>query len=506
MSATKAASLPTTPNANRNGESVKDATRSSPPKSSSLLPRSIAMAVIAFLGGVWTPPLVRMLRHNDVGTDAIVSSSAVYVPLPYQLPKHTPCTPSNLDSFLHELPVRGLHVVCVEPMYVGRDGKDHVFPPPQWDTDHEQRRILSQLDSVQLTLFKNSHATPIKHTVVLRGEDNSEGVGARIPVGWSKVKNSLYAELGLRSEGTQQQPWAVFTSTGVRIIGEREEVTDGDGVGSSTHIMSAIVASGMIIIEQGGNWLWPGVREGFERTIELTSLSGDSELSVSSRNITIETLSLRPLVLSIKGFLSEDECDYIAAKAEPTLQYSGVSLKDVDKGKAASNWRTSQSTFLSAQDDPILMDIEHRTASLTRVPRNHQEFVQVLRYGHTEKYDAHHDYFDPESYKSDPNTMTLIEHGKRNRFATVFWYLTSVEDGGHTIFPRAGGLRERNYSDCSVGLKVKPQKGKVIIFYSLDASGARDPMSLHGACPVGEGNVKWAANKWIWNAPMGYVK
>jgi prolyl 4-hydroxylase len=70
----------------------------------------------------------------------------------------------------------------------------------------------------------------------------------------------------------------------------------------------------------------------------------------------------------------------------------------------------------------------------------------------------------------------------------------------------AGGLRELSYTDCSSGLKVKPQKGKVIIFYSLDASGARDPSSLHGACPVGEGNVKWAANKWIWNAPMGYVQ
>lgn len=93
------------------------------------------------------------------------------------------------------------------------------------------------------------------------------------------------------------------------------------------------------------------------------------------------------------------------------------------------------------------------------------------------------------------------------RFATVFWYLTDVDEGGHTIFPRAGGLPPvRNHADCSRGLKVQPQKGKVIIFYSLDASGAMDPLSLHGACPVGEDNVKWAANKWLWNAPMGYVR
>lgn len=383
-------------------------------------------------------------------------------------------------------------------MYLGVDGKDHVFP--QWSDLREQQKMLNQFNSVQITLYKNSHAAPIINTVVLRGED-SEDVGERLPVAWNKMKSLLYMELGLLHEGSQQQPWAIFTPSGERMIGELDEVTNGDGVGSSKHIMSSIVASGMVVVSQGGNWLWPGVREGFQRTIELAS----SDDAAGSRNITIETLSLKPLVLSVKGFLTDDECDYIAKQAEPTLQYSGVSLMDADVGKAASNWRTSQSTFLSAQGDQILMDIEHRTASLTRVPRSHQEHVQVLRYGHTEKYDAHHDYFDPESYRSDQNTLSLIQYGKKNRFATVFWYLTDVEDGGHTIFPRAGGLREVSFTDCSRGLKVKPQKGKVIIFYSLDASGARDPSSLHGACPVGEGNVKWAANKWIWNAPMAYV-
>jgi len=252
--------------------------------------------------------------------------------------------------------------------------------------------------------------------------------------------------------------------------------------------------------------VWPPVRDGFQRIVEVTSSSSPSD--EKKRNITIETLSMKPLVLSISGFLSHDECDYIAKKATPSMQYSGVSLKDADKGKAASNWRTSQSTFLAAHDDDILKEIEHRTASLTRIPRSHQEYVQVLRYGTTEKYDAHHDYFDPASYQSDPNTLKLIEHGKKNRYATVFWYLTDVEEGGHTIFPRAYGLPPvQSHSDCTKGLKVKPEKGKVIIFYSLDASGRMDPLSLHGACPViGEDDVKWAANKWIWNAPMGYVR
>jgi prolyl 4-hydroxylase len=510
-----------------NGTSSKDKKKelsSGVPKTTSLLP-SIVLVVIAFICGIVTPPTLRTLSQRRTQQEGVVdddrssinSSSSSYVPLPYTLPKYTPCTQTNLDDFLHDEPVSGLHIICIEPMFTNSDG---IYEPfPQWTNEHDRHHILNVYEGVLLTVYKHSHAaTPMKETLLIMGkeeeEEDGDGGTKRLSVEWSKMKELLYEELGLIREGKLQQPWAVFTPSGERVIGERDVVTtNNDGVGSSKHVMNTIIASGMIVAIQGGNWLWPGVREGFQRTIELGPIQMESDIAAASgeggggsRNVTIETLSLKPLVLSIKGFLSEEECDYIAKKAEPSLQYSGVSLKDADKGKAASNWRTSQSTFLSAHDDSILMDIEYRTASLTRVPRNHQEYAQVLRYGHTEKYDAHHDYFDPASYKSDPNTMALIEHGKRNRFATVFWYLTSVDDGGHTIFPRAFGQREVSFSDCSIGLKVKPQKGKVIIFYSLDASGARDDSSLHGACPVGEGNIKWAANKWIWNAPMNYVR
>ena len=40
------------------------------------------------------------------------------------------------------------------------------------------------------------------------------------------------------------------------------------------------------------------------------------------------------------------------------------------------------------------------------------------------------------------------------------------------------------------------------MFYSLKANGAHDDASLHGACPVVDG-TKWAANKWVWNSPIG---
>lgn len=45
-------------------------------------------------------------------------------------------------------------------------------------------------------------------------------------------------------------------------------------------------------------------------------------------------------------------------------------------------------------------------------------------------------------------------------------------------------------------IAVKPQKGDALLFYSLHPDATTDPLSLHGSCPVIEGE-KWSATKWI---------
>ena len=81
--------------------------------------------------------------------------------------------------------------------------------------------------------------------------------------------------------------------------------------------------------------------------------------------MVLETLSLVPLVFSISGFLAHEECDLIIENGkdrveeppcQPTLaslltqpwfidvilsQASPVALMDKDKGKPATEWRTS---------------------------------------------------------------------------------------------------------------------------------------------------------------------
>lgn len=205
-----------------------------------------------------------------------------------------------------------------------------------------------------------------------------------------------------------------------------------------------------------------------------------------------------------KGFLTTDECNQFQTQAAPTMQYSGVSLRDADAGRPSSDFRTSQSTFLESEYHPFLK-FDQKAASPVRLPVPHQEQVQVLRYGNAENYDAHYDYFDPSLFQNDADTQQLIGNGLRNRMITVFWYLSDVTAGGETVFPRVNKARTppRGF-ECKQGLRVRPEAGKVIIFYRQTPDGRLDPNSLDGACPVKEG-VKWAANKWVWNAPMRFV-
>ncbi len=58
------------------------------------------------------------------------------------------------------------------------------------------------------------------------------------------------------------------------------------------------------------------------------------------------------------------------------------------------NIRTSQGTFMTAQEDPsgVLNYIEDKVASLVGLPRNFGEAFNILRYKTGQHYDSHYDY------------------------------------------------------------------------------------------------------------------
>lgn len=356
--------------------------------------------------------------------------------------------------------VRGMHAVCVlDPVRAGGRATLAIF-------EHMVRQPAE---------------SPMPTAVML------------VPDGALKMQHLLLAlrhRLRMKAKGPRYQDPAIFTDGGVRVTSLQ---------GLLKH------RPGRFLLMEGGQWIWPPVEVGHVH--ELTGLVGEG---VTTR---IATVSLKPLVIEVENFLSEEEANHIIARSSPHMEKSPVALKDADRGKAAKEWRTSSQMFLPTANDPMLEAIDERVMLLTRIPVSHAEYIQVLKYQYMEHYSAHHDFFDPSAYAQNPEMLALVENGAKNRLATVFFYFSNVSRGGETNFPRAatashprGRPPPRDYFDCSKGISVYPRLGKIIIFYSLLPSGEMDHHSLHGACDVlGENDTKWSANFWLWNKPAGYM-
>lgn len=204
----------------------------------------------------------------------------------------------------------------------------------------------------------------------------------------------------------------------------------------------------------------------------------------------VTQLSWSPRAFLYKNFLTDEECDHLIELSKDKLEKSMVA--DNESGKSIqSEVRTSSGMFLNKQQDEIVSGIEARIAAWTFLPVENGESMQVLHYMNGEKYEPHFDFFH------DKANQRLGGH----RVATVLMYLSNVEKGGETIFPHAEGRlsqpKDESWSECAhKGYAVKPRKGDALLFFSLHLDATTDSKSLHGSCPVIEGE-KWSATKWI---------
>ncbi|CAL5368007.1 unnamed protein product [Camellia sinensis] len=204
----------------------------------------------------------------------------------------------------------------------------------------------------------------------------------------------------------------------------------------------------------------------------------------------VTQISWRPRAFIYSRFLTDDECDHLIHLAKDTLEKSMV--VDNESGTSVeSEVRTSSGMFLQKAQDEVVVAIEARIAAWTFLPEENGESIQILHYEHGQKYEPHFDFFE------DKINRELGGH----RVATVLMYLSDVKRGGETVFPDSGAKhnqpKDDNWSDCAKdGYAVKPKKGDALLFYSLHPNATTDPLSLHGSCPVIEGD-KWSATRWI---------
>jgi len=313
----------------------------------------------------------------------------------------------------------------------------------------------------------------------------TESMGSPLGIRYCiKTALSLKQDFSEHVQPPKLPNWVMWEATGRRKVHVAKQMSPTNNEKDST---------GRLFLFTGGNFIWPGVEVGRKRAVG--TVAGQDKL------VSIKTMSLRPLVFEVDNFLSPKECDHIIGLAKPYMAASVVSHMDGDEGKSDTTWRTSTTRFLTRGQTELAKTIERRIFDITRVPITHGEGTQVLRYEKYQHYFTHHDFFEPERYSNSKSTLNMIENGAKNRLATVFWYMSDVRKGGHTNFPRAGGLPQPSGNKCSQGVLVKPVKGKVIVFFNMLPDGSLDELSLHAGCNVESDDVKWSANKWLWNKP-----
>eukprot|EP00798_Chlamydomonas_sp_ICE-L_P021601 gene21601-28601_t len=205
--------------------------------------------------------------------------------------------------------------------------------------------------------------------------------------------------------------------------------------------------------------------------------------------LRIQTISWKPRAFVYHNFLSHSEAAHIISLASPQMKRSTVVGGPNSTDLVVDNLRTSAGTFLDRNQDSVISAIEQRLAVWSQVPPSHQEGLQVLRYGPTNKYGPHTDGF-----------MRVI---------SVLIYFVAPEEGGETAFPMSDAwlhkemaTQQGNLSSCAQGhVAYKPKVGDALMFYDMDPTYTEtDSFAQHTGCPVLKG-VKWNAVKWIHGAP-----
>jgi prolyl 4-hydroxylase len=177
------------------------------------------------------------------------------------------------------------------------------------------------------------------------------------------------------------------------------------------------------------------------------------------------------MVNEYRNFLTNEECDQIIKLADHQMQPAKTLGENID------GYRVADNTWLD-DEDPLVSSYKSKISELVKIPVENMEKLHIVRYQIGGEYKNHQDFFHPgESYYDEQ-----IKRGGQ-RVVTTIIYLNDDFEGGETDFPQ-------------VGLKVKPETGKLITWKNVLPNGKLDYNTLHAGLPVTLGK-KYIATIWI---------
>jgi prolyl 4-hydroxylase len=195
----------------------------------------------------------------------------------------------------------------------------------------------------------------------------------------------------------------------------------------------------------------------------------------------VRTLSRDPWVIQLENVISSEEAQrmielghvmgYQRSTGVGKLHLDGTHAKTMSDGRTSTNaWCKDE-----CAEDTVSKAIMERLSSLTGIPVNNSESLQLLRYERGQYYRRHHDYIS-----------TQVNRQQGVRILTFYLYLNDDLAGGGTRFTKLNNLT------------VTPKTGRAVLWPSVrdDAPHEKDDRTEHEAMPV-EAGVKYGANAWF---------
>lgn len=193
-------------------------------------------------------------------------------------------------------------------------------------------------------------------------------------------------------------------------------------------------------------------------------------------SIPLEKLKDSPLIHTASHFLTDEECDYLVRRAEPSLRPTTVIERATGREIYHPVRRSDSMHFGVSNEDLVVSAINRRIAAASGTTTEQGEPLQLLRYGPGGEFKPHHD---------------AEKEGGNQRILTALVYLSNDYEGGETQFTRAG------YS-------FRGRKGDILLFSNVQPDGRPDPFAEHAGLPVRSG-VKLVASRWIWREPRYFL-
>ncbi|MDB2437999.1 2OG-Fe(II) oxygenase [Hellea sp.] len=218
------------------------------------------------------------------------------------------------------------------------------------------------------------------------------------------------------------------------------------------------------------------------RQADVAALRKQIDINALLRLPERQILCEAPRIRKVEDFLSHRFCDWMIARARPTLARARTYDETVADGKESESRTNSSVSFSLLELDLVLLLIQTRISMIVGLPIFVMENSSVLHYHAGQQFHEHYDYLDPSK---PAHAEDIRRFGQR--LITFLIYLNEDFEGAETSFPK-------------IDQKFRCKKGGALLFANVDVEDQPDPNTLHAGLPPTRGE-KWLFSQWIRSGP-----